>query len=1041
MSVVQLRALGECALDTQTGRLGPDSKFVFALGLYVVLERGRRIPRQALVDLLWPDVKDERQARHRFRQTLLRLRQTGVPAMAEQSHVLLDRNAATADFETLLETNGDAEAAVGGRHSLVFLPGYQPVLSEQFGSWLELQRARVHLGIQRVFVHAMKSARARGDWMTLEHLAMSCLRLDPLNEEATMARAEATVMHGSKAQALTLLDNYMEALGEKSLAIGLPAKILRARIADRLIHTRYAALSERHFVGREEEVALLTNALEEGRQGRGGALLFVGEAGIGKSRLLDEVTRIAELKGIAIACVRCQPTDVDRPVTVLASLVPALRALPGSLGVSVQSLSLLQRLTEYSEPTENLADIAETGADGAAIRRAVFDLFDAVADENTVLVTVEDAHWADKFSWKMLRMLAEWSSRHRVVIIVTSRPRGESSEKDTVLEPVESFHVRPLLPLRYAAGESLVTMLMHDQGSEASADMMRWCVTVSEGNPYYLRELLTHWLETGEPFGVPQSLSELIDRKLGTLSTDALRLMQVCVTFGNWCTLGRLERVEAADPPELLRALGELTHAGVVRSDGTRVVAKHDLLSQAARKRLPDALKMLIHRRIAGVLEAEGKDEPVPALLWECAHHWEMAGEIGRAVDFLDECGRHLISVGLPEEAAELYRRATGLNIPDYDQRIVLHDGLVSALRLSGLWEQVLSEVDTIREIARRADETLDLHSPLELTEVEARWRTDGINEAIGRQLDTCVNAVHASASHRLNAAFWVLAMAQSTGQAELAHRTWEIVKPLTEHAKADPFARLQVAMVYHTDYGDLEQAAHYAHALVEHARKADEAIGLVRALRNGSLAMRRAGRWKECEAFLTEAFELAGQHHAALGAVDSANQLAALLLDRGDLKSATRWTEVADSWVARCESKLQAIDVQIMQTRIAILSGDLARARDLSQHLPEWQNDRDLRRSQVVASIHLVLTAANGDLARDELLDAAEQMYTSLMTRGHQDFPVEALLAAYKVLGEVQGARKLLHHYLRVARRDRGKLPPPLSASAQAFGLCQLTR
>lgn len=1038
MSVVQLRTLGECALDTHVGRLGPGSKFVFALGLYTVLERGRRIPRQALVDLLWPDV-DERQARHRFRQTLLRLKQIGVPITAEQSHVLLERRAATADFESLLELNGDAEAAVSGRHSFVFLPGYQPVFSEQFGSWLELQRARIHLAVQRVFVQALKNARARGDWLALEALAISCLRLDPLNEEATMARAEATVMRGSKAQALTLLDNYMDALGEKALAIGLPAKILRARIADRLLHTRYATLSERHFVGREHEIALLTNALEQARQGRGGAFLFTGEAGIGKSRLLDEVIRIAELKGIATAAVRCQPTDVDRPVTVLASLVPALRGLRGSLGVSVHSLALLQRLTEYNEPAECGTDVAETGADGAAIRRAVFDLFDAVADENTVLVTVEDAHWADRFSWKVLRMLAEWSSRHHVVIIVTSRQRADGSEQLTVLEPVESFHTRPLSPLSYAAAESLVTMLMQDQGSEASAEMLRWCVTVSEGNPYYLRELLTRWLETGEPFGVPQSLSELIDRKLGTLSSDALRLMQVCVTLGKWCTLGRLERVEATDPPQLLRALEELAHAGVVTSDGTRVLAKHDLLSQAARKCLSEPLKMLIHRRIAGVLESEGMSEPVPALLWECAHHWEMAGEIGRAVDFLDECGRHLISVGLPEEAAELYRRAVGIPMLEWRATARLHEGLIGALRQSGLLNQVLREIASLRDAARSAKQELPTHSSLELTEVEARWRTAGATPEDLQQLLTCIHAPDASPVHRLQAAYWALAFAQNLGQATVAAKTWQAVVGLVQCAAHDPAARYRVAMVYHADYGNLVEAVEYADRLVATVRASGSSLSLIRALRNGAVAVRRAGHMDRARSFLTEAYDLAVNHHATLAAVEAAHQMASLCFQEGELRFAWEWLNIADSWTSRCESPFQTYDLAITRACLALTDTESAESvdvRPLLERVPSWQDDANLRRRQLVASLHLLIAARHdATLVRPVLLTECERLYTQLGNRGNQDFCVECLVTAYVAVDDRVRSRQLLKHYLKDARRDRGPLPPTLAAQARVLG------
>jgi hypothetical protein len=117
VSAVQLKALGECALETERGRLGPDSRYVFALGLYLVLEGGKRTPRQTLIDLLWPDVKDERHAKHRFRQTLLRLRQLGIPVISDTGHLEISREQISTDFEVLLHANGNDEEVVQSRES------------------------------------------------------------------------------------------------------------------------------------------------------------------------------------------------------------------------------------------------------------------------------------------------------------------------------------------------------------------------------------------------------------------------------------------------------------------------------------------------------------------------------------------------------------------------------------------------------------------------------------------------------------------------------------------------------------------------------------------------------------------------------------------------------------------------------------------------------------------------------------------------------------------------------------------------------------
>ncbi|HET9467499.1 MAG TPA: AAA family ATPase, partial [Vicinamibacterales bacterium] len=402
--MVRLKALGQSAIEVGETRIGPEQPYLFAIALYMIIERGKRISRQALVDLIWPNVRDEKHARQRFRQALLRLRESGLPIAGENGTLLLDKSAANTDFDTLASPDG-----VRLGQSLEFLPHYAPRISDRFLDWVETQRSRVHATVQRHFLARMQQARTRGDWAEVDELATECLRLDPYNEEAVMAHAECAVMRGSKREALAILDSYMEALGSHVGTIGLPAKILRTRIAERLTDQRYAMISEQHFVGREASMELLQGLLRDAQRGSGSAAFIWGEPGIGKSRLVQELTELAALEGAQVVSTKCHPTDAGRPLSAFADFVPMLKMLPGALGCSAQTLSLLQRLTDRNKSDAFAPQEAGDAAFLAAtIRRAVFDLVDAVADEGMLVMVIEDVHWLDEPSWAILSAMVEW---------------------------------------------------------------------------------------------------------------------------------------------------------------------------------------------------------------------------------------------------------------------------------------------------------------------------------------------------------------------------------------------------------------------------------------------------------------------------------------------------------------------------------------------------------------------------------------------------------------------------------------------------------
>jgi tetratricopeptide (TPR) repeat protein len=581
--------------------------------------------------------------------------------------------------------------------------------------------------------------------------------------------------------------------------------------------------------------------------------------------------------------------------------------------------------------------------------------------------------------------------------------------------------------LRQDASTKLAQQLIESQGTSAPDTTLDWCVSVSEGNPYYLRELLTHWLETREPYGVPRSLMQLIERRLEGLGRDATRTFQVCVALGTLSTVARLEKLQIMDPPRLFAALEELAIAGLVKSDGSAILPKHDLLAQASKSRLAATVSSVIHRRIASVLETESKAEPLPSTLWDCAHHWELAAEPSRALEFLRHCGEHLLSVGLPEEAVGLFRRAIGMEPATPQQRLQLHRGLITALRQCGLLSQVQKEIKALRESALRMGQVLPIHSELEHLEVEAGWRINSHDVGIADQLKSCLVATDASVAHRLHAGFWLLAIAHSVGDRSLAYETWQRAEPLMLNT-GSTVARYQLGMVFHTDYGDLEKAVHYSRLLVEAARQTNDTVGLHRTLRNASLALRRAGYLEEARSRLYEAMDLATKHHATLNKVETAHALAGIALEEGDISSAGAWIGRCDEWLSGWESPLQEADLAIVRARIKLSLGDLHGAKESAARLPSWQGLRSAKLAQAIASVHLSIAVRSNDSgAIDALVPPLTRFYDTMGDLGHQDFAIEALTRASIHLERCEEAKRRLQDYVNIKRRDRSTLPPSL--------------
>ena len=1026
--MLRLRVLGECVIETGSARVAPDSERLFAALLYLCLERGRSVGRQTLIQLLWPGVVDEN-GRHNLRQTLYKARRVGVALECTQSHVFLAAQEVDAAFAELLSPEGiEARLLARGLALGEFLPGYAPTFSAPFAEWVEEQRAVVHAQVRRALTAAMAGRRARGRWPEVEALAREVLRFDPLNEEATLALAEATALGGGKVQALSILDRYLSELGPGAADIRLPASVLRRRIAERIPHARYGAPSEAYFLGRADSVALLTGLLQSARGGRGQGCLVWGPPGIGKTRLAAEFFKVAALQGVHTQRVVCQPGDVRRPLSVFVDAVPSLLNLPGAIGCSPLSMAYLKRLTEHdvnaAGPSEDTRDAEYLYAN---VRLALFDLLDAVAAECCLVLLVEDVHWLDPMSWDVVRELGEWAATRRLLVLLTSR---ESHNAPTPGGPRRGLERHLLPPLDIEASETLLAALAREQEREASGEFLAWGVRVAEGNPLFLRELATAWAQSGTPHLVPESLTGLLDDRLGRLRPPTLRVLQACAVLGKQATIGRLEAVLTYRNHELLESLDELESHGMLASDRAHVPAKHEILAERALARLGESARRLLHRHAGAVLERDVEESGSASLLWDCAGHWLAAGEPGRAVRLAKLCAEHLLEVGLPGDAVEIYERAIPM-ADTLDDRCKLLDGLARALQASAQWSSLvtlLRESTSLRSDLTPSDSH---HCDHELMLLEARWRTNCDMRELLQTAKHCVLDESAAPDHRVGAGVWALVFADNMCEQEEAHAVYTALSPLVLRAVSDRASLLQMRLIYETVYGDLDLGVDAARQLVRAVDDGQTAAALTRALRHAAFALRRAGLFAEAYSYLRESLRIAERLGLATSASTACDLLGTLFLECSDRATARRWHERGREWAKQIDDSLSAEGIDFLGARIAVADGQF----EVAERLAGVSSERIVedpvlrRRAEIMAFRARIALGLGRPWISSAFMTEYEALHMKLRGLGGHDFAAHALVSLLHRLGEPIRAREIWEEYLRNFRRERYSLPSEFQA------------
>ncbi len=873
MSKPQLRIalLGPPMIEVDGRPLEVDTRKATALLAYLAFT-GRPARRDSLAGLLWPETNPDR-ARATLRRTLSTLKSALDSRFIEigRDTVALAGPGIWFDVDELrrlvstTESHGHAanetcsrcleplrQAAALDRGS--FLAGFGLRDSAAFDDWQQLAGDEAHRELASVLDRLAGVLAAAGNPAQAIACARRRLALDPLHEPAHRQLIGLLAEVGDRQAAM---EQYRDCVRVLDRELGVrpldeTTALYHAIVEGSLITPSPPVLALKpaavdalyDLVGRDAELRELVEAYDTlGSDGR--IVALVGEAGIGKTRLADELLAHVTARGRMALAVRCYEEERGLAYGVVLELVRGAAAVAPPFEDDLWWVAEVARLApELGAPAAQPLD-----SEAAQVRfyEAVAELLQHSAGPEPAMLYVDDAHWADESSLALLAYLAHRLSGRALLLAASWRPE----------EVVQDHPVRRLVADAQRTGRASVIELGRLSGvdvaqlvaSTGRSDALGERLYVESGGlPFFVVEYLDA-LARGddEPdWALPVGVRDLLERRLAGLGELSLQVLAAAAVLGRAFDPDTVRAASGRTDEEVVVSLEELVGCGLLveGADGA-LDFRHEQARELVGSRMTLARRRLLHRRAAAELDGRGKRESQAAM---AAFHLAAAGEDAAAAERYRVAGDHARRLYANAEALGHYRASLALGLVD---AAGLHEAIGDLETLAGNYGAAFASYETaaalaepglLPEIERRIGLLHLRRGEWELAEASLGAASEGLEPA-SRSLATADRALVAhrmgdeAAAHEL--AVSALALAEETDEPGALAQAHNIVGMLAgSRGDADE------AVVH------LELGASIAHA-------AGDAGAETAALNNLALAVRASGDLDRAIELTTAALDL----------------------------------------------------------------------------------------------------------------------------------------------------------------------------------------
>ncbi len=683
---------------------------------YLALHRGVALPRQQLAFLFWPDSNDA-QSRTNLRNALFQLRNALPDAdqflqidtqslqWRADAPFVLD----VAQFDLALSEAQQASDPSAQRAALEraiaqyggdLLPGH-------YEEWLIALRERLQASHQSALDQLITLYEQARDYAKAIELAQRLLQLDPLRETTYARLMQLHSAAGDRATALRVYHSCATILGRE---LGVDPDPTTQAVYDTILNletpqtTVARVRNTSPLIGRQAAWAQINEAWKQATRSHPQLLTIVGEAGIGKTRLIEEWVEWAQRQGTAAAVAHCYALGGDLAFAPLQEWLrtPLLRKAAQGLD-PIWSSEVARLLPELLVERPGLTPPILPNEAWQRNR-----LFDALVHllgrlNDPLLLVLDDIQWCDSDTLEWVHYLLRSNPQPKVLVVATLRREAFLSQSYlasliTQLKRSGLTNEIELARLDYAETAKLVANLL---GRALEATRAEDLFSETEGNPLFVVEMVRATLNKSssapnvqngqngrngqnlqnlqDVTALPAKVLSVIESRLQQLSPDALELARVAAVIGRAFDIEVLVRATESDEDTLVRGLDELWQQRVIREASHSALSNesydftHDKIREVAYSGLSPIRRRFLHRRVAQVLEQlySGQLDPVHA---QIATHLERAGDGLRAVEWYRRAAQSAHQRSALSEAIGYLERALTLlqGSPTNDARHLL---------------------------------------------------------------------------------------------------------------------------------------------------------------------------------------------------------------------------------------------------------------------------------------------------------------------------------------------------------------------------------
>ena len=1009
--LIRMHVLGASEIQIGRKKVTLSTEVVFALGFYLCARAGERLTREDVTEIFWGEGR-EAQSRHSLRQMLYRLRQKGLTLDEESEELYLDPARVDSDLARALADDWPVAADAAAIEAAgAFAPGFTRFISERFQAWLDGVKDRLAAQHRRGALQQIAFARREGRWADLERWALQVMRSDPLNEEATLARAESAAMAGSKSVALEIIDAYMEELGDRAAVIGLPATILRRRIAERRTEWTGTAAREVRLVGRRELMSSLTGFVDSVSTSRPTGVLLWGAPGIGKTRLAEEARAYAELMGHLTVSARATVAHAMRPLSLLLALIPAMRELPGAAGCEPSTLALFDRFFLRKESQRpDLEPLVGAISTKELLLTAFRDLLDAISSETRLFVLLDDLHNSDEASRLLIFDAIASTHSQRIKWVATSRTRVPV---DAASQPVFApLHVPPLkLDESHELAESFARIRSKKvQGHDVSRVAL-----AAGGNPLFVRELSAHGSGARPGTSLPKSLTDMIAERLQQLDGPALRLLRLTTLLGSQATVSRVRALTQLPTPAFADLVESLESDGVISLGLQQTLDLHECWQQVVNEEMNALTRAALSLESAQALASPFEKPDSVSLAWRAATLFADAGEFAAAVKLFTWVGEEMLAGGLPAESADILSRALAYSRTPQEQHRVLAV-LARSQYASGEPARVVETSNIAFALPRgHSGEEFFEHAILLALRTESLMKLHQDHRADLAALATLAQHEALSAEVRHFVCLTGLVTVFADGSSPIAPVFFESSKRATDTFGPTTLGCL-VQLIYYAESGAVDDVRAINRVLEGLEIEDIPAALRCRSLRYRAAALRFAGDMAAVTRLGNRAFEESMRCGLTNEAWLSAELMIFACLDSEDIEGATTWLRRWDGMRVKPAYAQRAQAVMHATARIHAQSGKYELALAVYGSGDDLSASDTLRSRRAVDLATLALSFAGvGKHAESRaLLPSIEEIVGASSASFQMDYVVEMHLRTLDILGDIREKSAVCEDYHR---------------------------